>query len=174
MPTRPPLPPELLSADTDRFYELLNEAHDVSVVVVAAAYIDACLASLLAKRLRRSSTTENLLDTRNGALGSFAARAALAYALALINKDLYQDLQVLAELRNEVSHHHFELRFAEPSVAAHCLRLNYIVGLRDASTGQPIFDETMISTPRNRFTMSAMMIASRLLLTALGATHAEE
>jgi DNA-binding MltR family transcriptional regulator len=174
MGKRPPIPPELLSSDTDRFYELLNNAPDVSLVVVASGYIDACLASLLAKHLRVGATTEQLLDSRTGAIGSFAARAALAYGLALVSKELYHDLQVFAELRNEVAHHHFELRLTEPSVAAHCMSLKYILSLRDASTGHPIFDPPMVSAPRERFTMSAMMVASRLLLTALAEKHAGE
>lgn len=173
MSPRPPLPPELLSKEGDHFYALLNEAEDVAVIVVAVSYIDACLASLLGKRLLKSSVSEKLLDSRAGPLGSFAARSGLAYALGLVGKSMYQDLQVLAELRNEVAHHHFAMQFSTPTISAYCKRLNHAGGLRDASTGQPIFDEAMLMAPRTRFTLSAVMIAQRLLLTALITKHVE-
>lgn len=171
MPRRPPLPPEALSADGEQFYALLNGAQDVSVVVVAVSYIDACLASLLSKCFLPSSVTKELLDSGSGALGSFSARAKLAYVLALIDKTMFRDLQVLAELRNDVAHSHFELKFADATVVGHCQGLTYAASLRDHGTGHPIFTEDMLSGPRNRFMLTAVMIAQRLLLTALGTTH---
>lgn len=120
MPSRTPLPPESLSADSKHLYDLLNEGTDSSVIIVGVSYIDACLASLLAKRLLKSSVTEKLLDSRSGAIGSFAARSDLAYTLALIDKPMYQDLLVLAELRNETAHHHFELSFTSEAIVQGC------------------------------------------------------
>ena len=167
MPRRPPLLPESLSADSKQFYALLNEAQDVSMMVVAVSYIDACLASLLAKRLLKSPVTDELLDSRTGALGSFAARSRLAYVLALIEKSMYQDLQILAELRNDVAHNHFALSFTDPIVVERCERLKYV------SAGRPILDEGLLTNPRNRFMFTAVMIANRLLITALETTHAK-
>lgn len=173
MPRQPPLPPEQLSADGRRFYTLLNEAQDVSMIVVAVGYLDACLASLLAKHFQKGSVSDGLLDSRTGPLGSFSARARLAYALGLIAKSMYQDLQVLAELRNEVAHHHFALEFSEPSVSSQCDQLRYVAELKDATSGQIIFQSTWLSTPRGTFMVTALMIAQRLLLTALGTAHAK-
>ena len=171
MPRRPPLPPEALSADGEQFYALLNGAQDVSVVVVAVSYIDACLASLLSKYFLPSSVTKELLDSGSGALGSFSARAKLAYVLALIDKPMFRDLQVLSELRNDVAHSHFALKFADATVIDHCQRLTYAASLKDHGTDRPIFTEDMLSGPRNRFMLTAVMIAQRLLLTALGTAH---
>jgi len=169
MPTRLPLPPEALSADGDHFYALLNDAEDVSAVVVGVSYLDACLASLLSKSFRKSSTSEQLLDSRSGPLGSFSARAGLAYALGLISKPIFRDLQVLAELRNEVAHHHFAIDFSAPSILSHLNRLTYAAGLKDSGTGQPLFDAKLLENPRNQFTLSAMMISTQLLFAALSA-----
>lgn len=96
MPTRVPFPPESLSADSKHLHDLPNKGTDASV-----NYIDACLASIIAKRLLKSAVTDKLLDSLSGAIGSFAARLDLAYILALIDKLMYQDLLVLAKLRNE-------------------------------------------------------------------------
>ena len=173
MPSHAPLPPESLSSDSEHLYALLNEGADTSAIIVGVSYIDACLASLLAKRLLKSSVTEKLLDSRSGAIGSFAARSDLAYTLALIDKPMYQDLIVLAELRNETAHHHFELSFASEAIVLRCNKLKYVAGLKAANTGGPLMEEAWLARPRDRFMLTATMIVNRLLLTALGTIHAK-
>jgi DNA-binding MltR family transcriptional regulator len=173
MPRRPPLPPESLSADSKHLYDLLNEGTDASVIIIGVSYIDACLASLLAKRLLKSSVTEKLLDSRSGAIGSFAARSDLAYTLSLIDKPMYQDLLVLAGLRNETAHHHFELSFASGAILQGCDKLKYVACLKAANTGGPLIEEAWLARPRDRFMLTATMIVNRLLLTALCTTHVE-
>lgn len=172
MRRRTSLPPELLSADSQYLYDLLNEASDTSAIVVAVSYIDACLASVLAKHLLKSSITEKLLDSRSGAIGSFSARSDLAYALSLIDKSMYQDLLVLAELRNEAAHHHFALLFSSGAVIGHCERLRYVAGLKDGNTNQRLLEESWFTGARNRFVMTTIMIVNRLLLTALATSQA--
>lgn len=173
MARRPPLPPEILSADGKHFYQLLNRGEDVSVIVVAVSHIDACLASLLAKRFLKSSVTDQLLDSGSGAIGSFATRSKLAYVLALIDKPMYQDLQILSELRNEVAHNHFSLKFDNATVIKYCQKLKYASGLKDDATGNPLLDASWLSNTRNRFMFTSIMIVSRILLTALGTSHVE-
>ena len=174
MPARLPLPPEALSDDGHHFYALLNDAEDVSAVVVGVSYLDACLASLLSKSFRKSSTSEQLLDSRSGPLGSFTSRACLAYALGLISKPIFRDLQVLAELRNEVAHHHFALDFSAPNIVTCLSRLAYATELKDSATGKPIFDVKILQNPRNRFTLTAIMISTQLLFAALSAKRPAE
>ncbi|HCE08999.1 MAG TPA: hypothetical protein DEQ40_10430 [Oxalobacteraceae bacterium] len=174
MSRRVPLSPESLSADSTKLYELLNEGTDASAIIVGVSYIDACLASLLAKRLRKSSVSEKLLDSRSGAVGSFGARSDLAYTLALIDKPMYQELVVLAELRNETAHHHFELSFNSEAVLALCNKLKYVAGLKNGNTGGPLMEDTWLARPRDRFTLTATMIVNRLLLTALDTIHVEQ
>jgi DNA-binding MltR family transcriptional regulator len=172
---RPPLAPETLSSDAQHLFTLLNEGTDVSVVVVAVSFIDACLASLLGKRLRKgSSTVIQMLDPTSGPIGSFSARANLAYALTLIDKPIHHDLGVLAELRNVTAHHHFELTFSSPDVIKHCERLTFLDSLSDPKFEGSLFGAAVVSHPRNRFSMTAVMITNHLLLAALGTKHLGE
>ncbi len=171
MAKRPPFPPEVLSADGDKFFDLLNEAEDVSVIVVGVGYIDACVVSLLHKRLRQSHVSDLLLDAK-GPLGAFWARSSLAYALGLIDKAMYADLTLFAELRNEVAHHHFAFDFSTAAVVDRCAKLTYASKLENGNSGEPLLAEEWLHSSRNRFTLSAVMIATRLLLTALGTQHA--
>ncbi|WP_136413895.1 MltR family transcriptional regulator [Herbaspirillum sp. ST 5-3] len=170
MARRPPIPPEELSTDSTHLYEVLNSGPDTSAIVVGVSYIDACLASLLSKRLLKSSVSEKLLDSRSGAIGSFAARTDLAYTLGLIPKAMYKDLLVLAELRNETAHHHFELSFASEQIKGHCGKLDYAQSLTTLG-GAQIIDSAWLERPRDRFTITAVMILNRILLIALGTEH---
>lgn len=172
MSKRPPLPPESLSSESDSLFTLLNEAEDFPAIVVAVSYIDVCLASLLARKFAKGSTADALLDSTSGAIGSFAVRAKLAYVLALIDKALYQDLIVLAEMRNETAHHHFELTFKSAAIVRHTESLKYVAGLKNGNTAEPLFEESCLRPPRNLFVLTAVMIVNRLLLTALGTQHA--
>src|SRR5690606_24246449 len=143
MARRPPMPPELLSADGDKFYAILNEAEDTSAIVIGVAYIDACLASLLSKRLRKSAISNQLLDSLSGPIGSFWSRSSLAYCMALIEKPVYLDLLVLAQLRNAVAHHHFALNFTAPEVAKLCDELRYAATLKDSTSGEQAFQASV-------------------------------
>lgn len=158
---------ESLSEEANRFYKLLEDAEDATVIIVGVAYIDACVAALLARNLLKSSVTEKLLDARGGAIGSFSTRASLAYALRLITKSVYQDLQTLAELRNVVAHHHLALDFKATEVAKHCLALKCAAELQDHNTGKSLVDEKKIAIPRNRFVLTAVWIANVLLPAAM-------
>jgi len=120
MTQRPILPAETLSSDTQAFFDVLNKEPDLSVVLVSPAYIDACLGALLQKLFIDSSVSLKLLDSWVGSLGTYVSRADACYSLGLISKALYQDLLVLAEIRNQFAHYHLNLNFTEPEVARRC------------------------------------------------------
>jgi len=170
MAKRAILPPEALSSDTTAFFNVLNDESDFSVVLVATAYIDACLGALLARRFVESSISEKLLDPRSGALGSFAARADACYVLGLVPKPLYHDLVRLAEIRNQFAHYHLSLNFQQPQVAEQCGKLSYLGTLPrwDVKEWTPMFTPEMIQEPRVRFVFTTVMITQRLLVDALG------
>jgi DNA-binding MltR family transcriptional regulator len=172
---RPVLPAETLSADTQAFFDVLNNEEDFSVVVVSCAYLDACVASILEKHFLQNGASDRLLDSRSGALGSFAARADICYALGLIPKRIYQDIQVLTGLRNQVAHHHLKLSFASPAVAESCQSLKYAEMLErwDRSDGELMFKAGQLDDTRNRFVMTVVLMSQRLLLIALGVKRVE-
>lgn len=165
MPRRRIPPIESLSADTQAFFDTLNESSDLATVVVTASYLDASLASLLHRYLAKCSATERLLDMR-GPLGTIAARLDLAHALNLIDKPLFRAIARVIEIRNQFAHHHLEQSFASPDIAALCAQLTY---LEDAGQGEKFakYIRDHMSTPRNRFVSHAVMISQRILLKGL-------
>lgn len=171
MATRPPLPPEIASADGGRLYPLLNGGTDFTVILVALSYIDTCLTSLLSEYFRQCTTANELLDANKGAIGSLSAKANTAYVLGLIDKIMLQDLITLAQIRNLVAHSHEELDFSKDELIHRCEQLKYIKSLTDTNTGQKAFSEQQYDIPRNKFILTAITIWNRILLTALATNH---
>ena len=85
--------------------------------------MDAALKTLLAKKFLKSTVADKLLD-ESGAVGNFAARADLAYCLGLVKKEHYQDLNWVAQIRNQFAHMHLQLDFADLKVRELCGKLN--------------------------------------------------
>src|SRR5690606_26294472 len=107
---------EALSAESQKLMDVLNDGGDVAAILVASGFIDACLGSILERQLISSSISERLLDPRGGALGNYAARADLCYALGLLSKPLFKDIQKIGEIRNVLAHSHLALFFNSPEV----------------------------------------------------------
>jgi DNA-binding MltR family transcriptional regulator len=167
---------EALSADTQKLFDVLNNEPDFSVVVVSCAYLDACLGSILEKHLLQSAVSAKLLDVGSGALGMFSSRSDACYALGLISKRIYQDLLVLANLRNQVAHHHLMLDFSTPAIADACKSLKYAETLErwDMDNGELMFEAGQLEDVRTRFVMTVVLMSQRLLLVALGVKRVEK
>lgn len=155
--------PSLLRTDTQAFFNVLNEEGDFAAIVVTGAFLDGCLASLLAANLRTSSVTEKLLDSRRGALGSFAARADLSYALRLIDKPMYLDLMQYAAIRNVAAHNHVSLSFDDPLVTTACLKLKFLLTMKNGDLPEMVFTEVTLPPPRERYKVTAVYMSNILL-----------
>lgn len=169
---RKTIPIEQLSKETRQLFDVLNEQSDLVCVVVGAAFLDTTLGTLLAGRLSESSVSQKVLGP-SGALGTFNARADIAYCLGLLRKSRYQDLCVIGEIRNEFAHSHMQLSFGEPQVRALCERLNeWRVAFDDGPTVDAS-SEGLRARARNQFNLSVVLIANCLVLDglALNAGH---
>jgi DNA-binding MltR family transcriptional regulator len=168
MSKRTILPIENLSKDSQKLFDVLNEEKDLSVILIATSFIDACLGSILKNKLIKSSVIDKILDVRGGILGTYSARADVCYTLGLINKPLYQDLTIIGSIRNGVAHHHLELDFDDPTIIEFCSKLSYVSTLKNGNTDESLGMEKYMEGPRNQFTITVVMISQRLLLIGLG------
>lgn len=169
---RLPPPLETLSDDTQAVYDVLNGESNLAVGVIGAAYLDACLGSLLGRHFIESTVSDRLLSP-GGTLGSLVARADLAYCLGFLSKPLYQDLLQIAEIRNLLAHHHLQLGFGNPEVAEACEKLRYLEILdREQALNHPDRKESFFRRPglnaRDIFTLTVVSASSHILLKGLG------
>jgi len=159
------LRPEQLSKETDLLFDVLNEEEtDVALVVVAAAFLDASLAGLLATFMVDGNTTDRLLSPA-GAIGGFQVRADLCYALGLVSKPHYQELCVVARIRNHFAHSHLKLSFTEVGVQELCEELTSGIDLVQL-TGEVVAE----MQARNKFILSVVLLSQRLMVDGLSVT----
>jgi DNA-binding MltR family transcriptional regulator len=163
------VPVEKLSEETRQLFDVLNKESDLACVVIAAAFLDTALVSLLAQKLLASSVSNKLLAT-SGALGSFATRADLAYCLSLIKKEHYQDICVVGEIRNQFAHSHLQLSFEDGNIRQLCDRLNewrvILHGEEEEQVGY-MTEAQLGARARNQFNLSVAFLANWILLNAL-------
>jgi DNA-binding MltR family transcriptional regulator len=125
--TKKKLPPiETLAADTEQFFEILNNKSDFAVILIAAGYLDAAVAGLIAKALCDEEVAAKLLESPNAALSGFGARVDLAYAIGLIRPVIRDDMLTVAKIRNRCAHNHLRLNFEDPSIRDLVGNLKYL------------------------------------------------
>jgi hypothetical protein len=85
---------------------MLGRESDRGLVLVGAAHIDTCLADLLHAVFPSSMERDfrKRLLKYPGPLASLAARADAAFAFRLIPREVYEAINALRELRNELAH----------------------------------------------------------------------
>lgn len=149
-----PIPPEQLSGEVRKLFDVLNNEGDLPAVLISISFLDAALATLLELNLVKGSTTERLLSPR-GAVGTFAAKSELAYAMGLIPKAWLQDLATLGELRNLFAHHRLALSFEDDQAFELAEKLHAY------NWGDNEFHG------RNRFTLAVVMLANMLIMEGL-------
>lgn len=167
-------PIEQLSGESQELFNVLNNETDLAVILVAASFLDICLASILNRKLIDSTVSKKLLGTGSGALGNYSSRADICYALGLIHKPLYKDLVKIAEIRNEIAHYHLVLSFKAESIQKLCSEFSYVASLKNGNTDEPLGIFERMVGPRNQFVLTAVMISQRLLLIGLGLKHEQK
>ena len=98
-----------VSAHALRVARTLLRESDRGAVLVVAALLDDALESLLRTQFVdepavMNQVIEPLFDGPIAALGSLAAKAAMAYALGLINQRTFDDIRQIRRVRNAFAH----------------------------------------------------------------------
>lgn len=99
--------------------EQLNETSSVrGVVLKAVGFFEISLDNLVQRVFRKDDyavkyAVEPLLNT-TGPLGDLMVRLKLLYALGIVSKDIYQDMECLIELRDRLNKNVQEFSFTSP------------------------------------------------------------
>jgi len=163
---------DVLCKDVRKLADTLNNESDVVVVLVGTSFLETTLGSLLQHHFAKSCVTERLLSPR-GALGTFQGKMDTAYCLGLISKRRFQDLGVIAEIRNKFAHSHLELSFQQPEVFDLCQKLQYPDWKVVDKNGNEVAEEEkpgflkLSQNPINRFKMTVIMFANEILMSTL-------
>jgi len=115
-----------LSGDMQYLYNTMNKSTDTACVLIAANFIDKCLANALVLGLPikdKEFIKNELLEFNNGILGTYSSRNKIAYSLKIINKQYYEDITIIGKIRNHFAHNHLEISFKDLDIINFCNKL---------------------------------------------------
>lgn len=96
----------------------LRDLDDRGLVLSLAAFSEEALGELLKAFMMPSEATVQLVEGFNAPLGTFSSRIKAAYAIGLITKEQFLDLERLRKIRNEFAHSWKSIDISKPKVAA--------------------------------------------------------
>ncbi|WP_079221100.1 MULTISPECIES: hypothetical protein [Stenotrophomonas] len=110
-------------------YDVLDRefagASDRAAAVVAAAFLDEFLNTLLQAVMVEDSSERSDLFKPAQPLGSFMAKVRLSLALGLIDESEKRRLALVAKIRNDFAHVTSDLSFTTPAIADRCRQLAF-------------------------------------------------
>jgi DNA-binding MltR family transcriptional regulator len=167
--------PENLKKHFIPLFSVLFGAQDLSCALLATAFVDHCLASVLQNYLVDGETTKEIMQPR-GMLGEFVGRAKIAYCLGLIQKSILEEVRAIAEIRNEFAHELFKVSFTDDDIKKKCAKLKYIEKVpKPEQPAKMVWLETpelkAEDDPRSRFINSILILAVQLLGIAMELEH---
>ena len=152
-----------LPTEINDFFEILNSGTDLACVLIGTNFLDVSLHDILSLTLKKSETTKKILNHSNGFLGTFRSRSELSYCMDLIDKEIFQDLIKISEIRNEVAHSHILRVFQNDEIIKKCDELTHWKILND-EFNRNLFVSNSNQAIRNKFKLSVVIISQKLLL----------
>jgi len=149
--------PPIESGDPDfdslnRFNHLLSKHDERGLALSLAAYAEDTLGRLLLTYLVECKQSKDLIEGFNAPLGTLASRMKAAYAIGLLTKEQYEDLEVARKVRNLFAHDWEGVSLDRPDIKS-------MIGQLHAYT----FDGSPISSdPRQRLQYSVANVLMEL------------
>lgn len=97
----PPTSPQEVMSN----FNILMSESDRGCLLAAAAMLEESLGSLFGVCFIDEVVSRSLLESGSSSpLGTFSARSKLAYSLGLISKPMFNDLELVRQMRNDAAH----------------------------------------------------------------------
>jgi hypothetical protein len=90
----------------------IKQGNDRATAILGAVYLDEYLRGYIEGVLAEGNRLSDDLFGPEKPLGSFSARIKMAYALGLISKEIYSDLNTIRNVRNIFAHGLYEASFS--------------------------------------------------------------
>lgn len=155
-----PLPLEEHLLELNQLLRTLDDHDERGLVLSLAAFAEDTLGRLLVHFMREPRQAKELVEGFNAPLGTFAARIKAAFALGLLRREQFEDLEVLRRIRNEFAHNWQEVTLERTDLAG-------LVGsLHLVELGGKRMDH-LRGEARLQHSLSWVLVELRLLLSAV-------
>lgn len=108
------------------YLEELGKESPRGKVLISTGFMEQVLKEILSAFLIENKVAEELFEGGNAPLGTFSARAKLAFTLGLISEKEFQDLDLIRKIRNEFAHN-VKASFDDPAIGNRCKALHHKV-----------------------------------------------
>lgn len=136
----------------NRFNRALSAHDERGLALALAAFAEDTLGRLLLTYLIDSKQAKDLIEGFNAPLGTLASRMKAAYAVGLLTKEQYDDLEIARKIRNLFAHDWGGVSLGQPNIRA---MIGQLHGYN--------FDRTPMTTePRDRLQQSISNVLTEL------------
>lgn len=109
-----------LAEEAFAFRETLSPESDRGCALMAAAFLDSRLATLIRKKLVNEPKTVQQFLEFNGVAGTFSSRIDFCFLTGLIPKSVQSDLHLIRKIRNEFGHRVEPITFENQEIRSRC------------------------------------------------------
>jgi len=102
----------------NRFNRALSAHDDRGLALALAAFAEDTLGRLLLTYLIECKQSKDLIEGFNAPLGTLAARVKAGFAIGLLTKEQYEDLEVARKIRNLFAHDWEGVSLDQPDIRA--------------------------------------------------------
>jgi hypothetical protein len=138
--------------DLNRSQSLLSGQDERGLALALGAFAEETLGRLLLTYLRQGKQSEELVEGFNAPLGTLATRIKAAYALGLLTREQYQDLEIARKVRNAFAHDWEAIALDRQDIRA----------MIDSLHGYTLYQAPLEGGPRDRFVGSITTILVEL------------
>lgn len=118
---------------------------DRGCALMTAAFLESELESLLKEKFLGTDKEVEKLFEFNGPLGTFSSKAKLPYALGLISKSTFQDLEIIRNIRNDFAHNYKFIDFSTTSIKDKISNLKSHLNVKTFQTIRELFEITVLA-----------------------------
>ena len=108
------------------YLDELNRESPRGKVLISTGYLEQMLKEILSSFLMKDKIVDELFEGGNAPLGTFSARAKLAYTLGLISELEFHDIDLIRRIRNDFAHD-MKASFLNAGVKSRCSHLKHKV-----------------------------------------------
>jgi hypothetical protein len=158
--------------------ELYASASDRATAVMFGSFVEVALERLLSSKMRQlNSKDRKRVFEYEGALGTFASKTVVAYALQLLGPVTRSDLDLVRFLRNEFAHSRMPFNFQTLEVAEVCKHLKYPElagsfiphGYLNRVSDESLKTAVDRNSPKTRFIIACHNLSYRMIYATHGA-----
>ena len=115
---------ETLINEHDAVIEILNNETDIGCVLISLNYLELCIRYLIIDKFVKEPSKIEIIFDSFGSLSTYKNKLILANNLDLLDKNDFEDMSKLGEIRNLFAHSHKALSFNNEGVVEKCNALN--------------------------------------------------